>query len=385
MSGPQDFESAVQDADTSVVDFDHRRGFLSRLQHALHTTPSLVPLVVLIGALILFGTLLGERFFSPSTLTLILQQVQIVGILAAAQTLIILTAGIDLSVGAIAVFCSVIMGQFTFRYGIPPTAAIFCGLAMGTAIGAISGWLVSRVKLPPFIVTLGMWQIVLAANYLYSRNETIRSQDLAADAPMLQWMGVRLNRQIVDGIEAMRGLEYANGRRPSDTSQPILDFLYQVNITYGVLVMVALVLILAYCLRSTAWGRHVYAVGDDPEAAELAGVNRHRTLMSVYMLAGFICALAGWVMIGRFGAVTPSASTGEVGNIQSITAVVIGGISLFGGRGSIFGAFFGALIVGVFELGLRMSGADPQWTLLLIGVLIISAVAVDQWIRKVLT
>jgi ribose/xylose/arabinose/galactoside ABC-type transport system permease subunit len=102
------------------------------------------------------------------------------------------------------------------------------------------------------------------------------------------------------------------------------------------------VIILAYALRSTAWGRHVYAVGDDPEAAELAGVDVHRTLMSVYMLAGFICALAAWVMIGRFSSVSPSASTGVVGNIQAITAVVIGGISLFGGRGSIVGAFFGA-------------------------------------------
>jgi fructose transport system permease protein len=153
-------------------------------------------------------------------------------------------------------------------------------------------------------------------------------------------------------------------------------------VTLGVVTMIVLVIILAYALRSTAWGRHVYAVGDDPEAAELAGVDRHKTLMSVYMLAGFICALAGWVLIGRIGSVSPSASTGLEGNIQSITAVVIGGISLFGGRGSIFGALFGAVIVGVFELGLRMAGANSQWTLLLIGVLIIGAVTVDQWIRK---
>ena len=147
--------------------------------------------------------------------------------------------------------------------------------------------------------------------------------------------------------------------------------------------MVLLVAVLAYALRSTAWGRYVYAIGDDPEAAELAGVDVHRTLMTVYMLAGFVCGLAAWVMIGRFNSVSPSASTGVVGNIQSITAVVIGGISLFGGRGSIVGAFFGALIVGVFELGLRMAGADPQWTFMLIGMLIIVAVSIDQWIRKV--
>ncbi|SFE32438.1 ABC transporter permease [Roseivivax sediminis] len=349
----EDYESSLSGASQAQAAFeDRRKGVIHRFQHALHVTPALVPLIVLVIALIIFGVTLGERFFSPGTLTLILQQVQIVGILAVAQSLIILTAGIDLSVGAMAVFCSVIMGQFSFRYGIPPALAIPCGLAIGTGIGAISGWLVSRVKLPPFIVTLGMWQIVLAANYLYSRNETIRSQDIRAEAPLLGLMGERF--QVGGAI-----------------------------ITLGVVTMVVLVVVLSYCLRSTAWGRHVYAVGDDAEAAELAGVDRHRTIMSVYMLAGFICAIAGWVMIGRFGSVSPSASTGVVGNIQSITAVVIGGISLFGGRGSIWGAFFGALIVGTFELGLRMAGANAQWTYLLIGALIIGAVAVDQWIRKV--
>ncbi|MBO6867228.1 MAG: ABC transporter permease [Pseudomonadota bacterium] len=353
MSQSDNFEAAASGAATDVASFeDTHKGLIGQIQHTLHVNPALVPLIVLVAAICIFGLVLGSKFFSPFALTLILQQVQIVGVLAAAQALIILTAGIDLSVGAIAVFCTVIMGQFSFRYGMPPAAAVACGLAVGTAIGAVNGWLVSRVKLPPFIVTLGMWQIVLAANYLYSANETIRSQDIASDAAFLQFLGYKL--------------KFGGAVFP-----------------LGVILMIALVLVLAYMLRSTAWGRHVYAVGDDPEAAELAGVNVHKTLMSVYMLVGFICGLAAWVMIGRYGSVSPSATTGVIGNIQAITAVVIGGISLFGGRGSIMGAFFGALIVGVFELGLRMAGADPQWTYLLIGVLIIAAVSVDQWIRKV--
>ena len=353
MTQSDNYEAAVSSADTTVAEFeDHRRGVVGQIQHTLHQTPSLVPLIVLIFSIALFGILLGSRFFSPFALTLILQQVQIVGVLAAAQTLIILTAGIDLSVGAIAVLCTVVMGKASFQYGLPPAIAVAIGLAVGTALGAISGWLVSRMKLPPFIVTLGMWQIVLAANYLYSANETIRSQDIEAEAAFLQFLGTKIN---------IGGAVF----------------------TFGVLGMIALFIVLAYALRSTAWGRHVYAVGDDPEAAELSGVDVHKTYMSVYMVAGFICALAGWVMIGRFGSISPSATTGVIGNIQSITAVVIGGISLFGGRGSIAGALFGALIVGVFELGLRMAGADPQWTFMLIGLLIIAAVAVDQWIRKV--
>ncbi|EEW58980.1 inner-membrane translocator [Ruegeria sp. TrichCH4B] len=353
MSTPQSYEAAVAGSPDKVAEFDHGpQSFIQKFQHALHVTPSLVPLIVLVMSVVIFGLLLGAKFFSPFALTLILQQVQIVGVLALAQTLIILTAGIDLSVGAIAVLCTVIMGKVTFDYGVPPVLSLLVGLTVGTCIGAVSGFLVSRVKLPPFIVTLGMWQIVLATNYLYSANETIRAQDIEAQAPFLRFLGSILK---IGGA----------------------------NFTLGVFAMLSLAIVLAYALRHTAWGRHVYAIGDDPEAAELAGVDVHRTLMSVYMLAGLICAFAAWVMIGRFGSVSPSASTGLLGNIQAITAVVIGGVSLFGGRGSILGALFGTMIVGVFELGLRMAGADAQWTYLLIGVLIIAAVAVDQWIRKV--
>jgi len=354
MADPQNYEEVVKTkAEEGFARFDDdRKGLLGRFQHTLHVNPALVPLIILVMAIAIFGMLLGQRFFSPGTLTLILQQVQIVGVLAAAQTLIILTAGIDLSVGAMAVLCSVIMGQFTFRYGLPAELSLIIGLAFGAGIGAISGFLVSRVKIPPFIATLGMWQIVLASTYLFSRNETLRSSQLREEAPTLLFLG---NKVSIGGA----------------------------NFTYGVILMILIVVGLGYALRSTAWGRHVYAVGDDPEAAQLAGVNVHRTLMSVYILTGLICAVAGWVMIGRFSSVSPSASTGVIGNIQSITAVVIGGISLFGGRGSIYGAFFGAMIVGVFEMGLRMAGADPQWTFMLIGMLIIGAVALDQWIRKV--
>lgn len=346
-----DYEQALTGSSTTVAAFEaHDKGPLQRVQHYLHSNPAAVPLIVLVLSVALFGLVLGGKFFSAFTLTLILQQVAIVGIVGAAQTLVILTAGIDLSVGAIMVLSSVIMGQFTFRYGLPPTFAIFCGFLTGALCGWINGMLVARMKLPPFIVTLGMWQIVLASNFLYSANETIRSQDIAQTAPILQFFGhnIRLGGAVL---------------------------------TYGVVGMVLLVALLWYVLDNTAWGRHVYAVGDDPDAAELAGVNVNRMLVSVYTLSGLICAFAGWVLIGRIGSVSPTA--GQFTNIESITAVVIGGLSLFGGRGSIFGMLFGALIVGVFSLGLRLIGTDPQWTYLLIGVLIISAVAIDQWIRKV--
>ncbi|MCA1491101.1 ABC transporter permease [Sinorhizobium alkalisoli] len=347
----QEFEKVLVNSSTEVASFDtHDKTPLQKLQHFLHSSPAAVPLIVLVLSLAAFGAILGGKFFSAFSMTLILQQVAIVGIVGAAQTLVVLTAGIDLSVGAIMVLSSVIMGQFTFRYGLPPTLSVLCGLGVGALCGYINGMLVARMKLPPFIVTLGMWQIVLASNFLYSANETIRSQDISANAPILQFFGqnIRIGNAVF---------------------------------TYGVIAMVLLVSLLWYVLNRTAWGRYVYAVGDDPEAAKLAGVDVKRMLVTVYTLSGLICALAGWTLIGRIGSVSPTA--GQFANIESITAVVIGGISLFGGRGSILGMLFGALIVGVFSLGLRLMGTDPQWTYLLIGLLIITAVAIDQWIRKV--
>lgn len=351
MSEAENFEQVSKRGSQEVAKFEQpNRGFIGTVQHWLHINPALVPLIVLVLSVLIFGALLGAKFFSPFALTLILQQTAIVGIVGAAQSLVILTAGIDLSVGAIMVLSSVVMGQFTFRYGLPVEFSILCGLAIGTFVGFLNGWLIAVMRLPPFIVTLGMWQIALASNFLYSANETIRSQEIAEQAPLLQLFGATFK---------IGGAVF----------------------TVGVVFMVLLVIVLAYILKHTAWGRHVYAVGDDPDAAQLSGVNVKATLISVYMLSGVICAFAGWALIGRIGSVSPTS--GQLSNIESITAVVIGGISLFGGRGSILGMLFGALIVGVFTLGLRLLGADAQWTYLLIGALIIAAVAVDQWIRKV--
>ena len=252
--------------DSKVAEFhDERRGVLTHIQHFLHQTPAAVPLIVLILSIAVFGLLLGSKFFSPFALTLILQQVAIVGITAAAQSLVILTAGIDLSVGAIMVFSSVLMGQLTFRYGLPAEISIALGLAAGTLMGVINGVLVAFMRLPPFIVTLGTWQIFLAANFLYSRNETIRSQEIAEQAPALQFFGEKFT---------IGGAVF----------------------TYGVIAMILLVLVLAYALRQTAWGRHVYAVGDDPDAAQLSGVQvRPRPRLG-------LCAVGPHLRARRLGA-----------------------------------------------------------------------------------
>jgi fructose transport system permease protein len=139
-------------------------------------------------------------------------------------------------------------------------------------------------------------------------------------------------------------------------------------------------IVLAYVLRNTAWGRHVYAVGDDIEASRLAGIQVNRVLLSVYALAGLIFAMSAWIIIGRVTVASPN--TGPEINLETITAVVIGGTSLFGGRGTIFGSLIGAIIVGVFRNGLTLAGVDLYYQLLAVGVLVIVAVTIDQWIRK---
>ncbi len=204
--------------------------------------------------------------------------------------------------------------------------------------------------MPPFIVTLGTLSIIGALNTFYSQSETIGMQDIDEKAPFLNMMG---NLIPIGGARIM----------------------------WGTFLMLAVAAVVWYILMRTAFGRHIYATGDDPEAARLAGINTDRILLSVYVLAGLIAAIAGWALIGRVGAISPTA--GENMNLDSITAVVIGGTSLFGGRGSIIGTLVGALIVGVFRSAVSLAGLDVLWQEFAIGVLIIVAVALDQWIRRV--
>ena len=343
--------------DTGIAKFEQsHRGPLAVIQHFLHGNPAMVPVIILTFSILVFAVVAGERFFSPFTLGLIMQQVAIVGILACAQTLIIITAGIDLSVAAIMVLGYVVMGKLAVEYGVPTALAITGGICVTMLCGLINGLLVTRLKLPPFIVTLGTWRIFIAIVYLYTGSQSIRSQDIEATAPALKFFGNKL-----ESLNNIAG--------------------FNLNITYGVVLMILIFLVFWYMLNRTAWGRHVYAVGDDREAAELAGIQTDKVLVSVYVAAGLICGIGAWAAIGRVGSISPTSFF--EGNLDSITAVVIGGTSLFGGRGAVVGSLFGALIVGVFSAGLKLAGADPQWLLFAIGCLIIGAVALDQWIRRV--
>lgn len=347
--GPQVFEQALPKDEAPVrFEAEHESG-LKRFQNILHSNPTAIPGIVLLASLVFFSIVVGERFLHPFNFSLIVQQVMIIGIVGIAQTLVVLTAGIDLSVGAIMVLASMVMGRLAVESGVPAPLAISAGLGVGAACGYLNGLLVTRFRLPPFIVTLGTWNIFFALNLWYSASETIRAQDLEANAPLLLFFG-----QAID--------------------------LFGARLTYGSVAMLIMVAIAWYVLNRTAWGRHVHAVGDDIEAARLAGIRTERVLLAVYVVAGIVCGIAAWALIGRIGSASPQA--GQTANLDAITAVVIGGTSLFGGRGSIVGTLLGALIVGVFRNGLALSGVNVLWQEFAVGVLIIVAVAIDQWLRR---
>jgi fructose transport system permease protein len=317
-----------------------------RVQHVLHANPTLGPLAVLVIAIIAFA-IVSDRFLSAANLGLVLQQVTVIAVLALGQTVVILTSGIDLSVGAIAVFSSILMANLATDAGVPGFLALVIGFVLGSAMGAVNGLLVTRLNLPPFIVTLGTLSIFFSLNAVVSHSETVRG---SAMPDIMTWTGNTI---------------------------PIGDF----RLTYGSIIMLALFAVFFYVLGNTAWGKHVYATGDDIEAARLAGIQTGRVLFSVYLVAGTLYAIGAWILIGRLASASPNV--GVEYNLDSITAVVIGGTSLFGGRGAVLGTLIGALIVGVFRNGLQLGGVDVVWQGFAIGLLVLAAVAIDQWIRKV--
>jgi len=303
---------------------------------------ALAPLAALLVACLFFAVR-SPRFLSGANLSLIVQQVMVVGALGVGQTLVILTAGIDLSCGAVMALGSIVMTDLAVNRGVNPILAILLGILTCGAFGALNGTLITRIKLPPFIVTLGILNVAFALTHIYSGEQTINNLPSS-----LIFFG---NTFPVGGTD----------------------------ITYGSVLLLVLFFATWYVLRQTAAGRHVYAVGNNPEAARLVGIPTQRLLLSVYTIAGLIYGIAALLLVARTQVGDPQA--GQTDNLDSITAVVIGGTSLFGGRGSVLGTLIGALIVGVFRNGLQLIGVAAIYQVLITGVLVILAVAVDQLAR----
>lgn len=316
---------------------------MNSLKSKLPPMGTLGPFIALVLACGFFATQ-SDRFLTLQNFSLILQQVMVVGTIAIGQTLIILTAGIDLSCGMIMALGSIVMTKMAADFGLSAPVAIALGIGATALFGLANGLLVTKAKLPPFIVTLGTLNIAFAITQLYSGSQTIT--DIPAG---MTWLG--------------------NSFRIGQT-----------NVLYGVVLMLALYLITWLFLRETAPGRHIYAVGNSAEASRLTGISTDKVLLGVYMLAGVFYGIASLLSVARIGAGDPNA--GQTENLDAITAVVLGGTSLFGGRGIILGTLVGALIVGVFRNGLTLMGVSSVYQILVTGILVILAVMTDQMSRK---
>lgn len=302
--------------------------------------PTVGPFVALLLAMAFFSVR-SENFLEGQNLSLVLQQVMVVGVLAIGQTFVILTAGIDLSCGTVMAFGQIVMTKLAVVNGIDPLLAIGLGILACVGFGILNGGLVTGVKLPAFIVTLGTLNIAFALTHVYSNDETY--SDLPSELLFF-------------------GKTFTIGNT---------DF------TYGVVLMFVLFGIAWYALTQTAWGRHVYAVGDNLEAARLMGIKVNRVLLSVYLLAGLTYGIAAMLLVARTELGDPNAGQ-TTENLDAITAVVLGGTSLFGGRGSVIGTLIGAVVVGVFRNGLTLIGVEVVWQYFVTGILVILAVSVDQ-------
>jgi fructose transport system permease protein len=311
-----------------------------QLVRRVFSAPAVGPLLALVLTMAFFS-LKSDRFLQAQNLSLVLQQVMVVGVLAIGQTLVILTAGIDLSVGTVMALGQIVMTKLAVANGVPAIPAIVLGILTCVGFGMLNGGLVTTVRLPAFIVTLGTLNIAFALTHIVSNDLTFSPLPSA-----LLFFGRTFT---IGGA----------------------DF------TYGVVLMLLLYGLAWFGLSQTAWGRHVYAVGDNREAARLTGINTARVLFGVYTIAGLSYGIAAMLLAARTELGDPNAGQ-TTENLDSITAVVLGGTSLFGGRGTVIGTLIGATIVGVFRNGLTLIGVQVIYQYLVTGVLVILAVSVDQ-------
>ncbi|PYQ00372.1 MAG: ribose ABC transporter permease [Acidobacteria bacterium] len=273
-----------------------------------------------------------ESFFTESNLSNVVRQNAFTAILAAGMSLVILTGGIDLSVGSVVGLAGVLSADALVRgAGLPAGVAV--GLVVGLVVGTVNGLAVTQLRVPPFIVTLAMMLIVRGAAYKYTNARTIS------------------------------GLPSAFGA----LSQGAL----------AASVMAAVFALTWVLLMRTPFGRHVYATGGNPEAAWLAGIRVPRVLLAVYALCGLCAGLAGVLVASRLNAGYPKA--GEFYELDAVTAVVVGGTSLFGGRGSIWGTLAGAFFIGILNNGLNLFHVETYDQLMVKGAVLLAAASLDRW------
>ena len=303
---------------------------------------------------VLIFTILSDRYLTYENQINVFRQISINAIIAAGMTYVILTAGIDLSVGSLVALSGVVLASVLKLESIPVipriALAILVGLAVGAASGLFGGFVIVRFRIPPFIATLALMTIARGLAFLYTNGRPIwglpREFDFIGRGHFLGGLLAKIH--------------------------PSLETV----IPFPVVIMLVVYAAAHLVLTQTAFGRYVYAIGGNEEAARLSGINTARVKLIVYVLSGVAAAVSGVILASRLGSGQPNA--GIMFELDAIAAVVVGGTSLMGGRGSIVGTFVGALIIGELNNGLNLVGVEPYLQKVILGMVILFAVLLDQ-------
>jgi ribose transport system permease protein len=307
-----------------------------------------VAFVVLIALIAYFGVA-APNFLTADNAVGILQSTAVNGVLGVACTFVIISGGIDLSVGTLMTFCAVMCGVVLTNWGMPMILGVAAALLVGALSGAVSGIIIAKLKVPPFIATLGMMLLLKGLSLVIAQDKPIYFNDTPN-------FSVISNDSLVSYVWP--------------------DF----EVPNGVLILFAVAILASVVLNKSLLGRYVFALGSNEEAARLSGVNVDFWKIVTYALGGLICGVAGLIIASRLNSAQPALGQGY--ELEAIAATVIGGTSLSGGRGGMLGTIIGAFIMSVLTNGLRIMGVAQEWQIVVTGVIIILAVYVDMRLRR---
>jgi ribose transport system permease protein len=297
-------------------------------------------LIPLLGFILIFY-LMNPAFLSPANVATMLRTMSFIGVIAIGQTFLLISGAFDLSVGAVAGLSGIVCSYVMVRMSLPVPVAVLAGLATGALIGLANSFVVLKLGVPAFIATLGMLYIAKGITFLISKGYTIYP--------------------LPESVQQF------------GTAEPL-------DISWSFIIFVILAIVAGFVLSRTTYGRKLYVVGGNPEVARLAGISPALIQLSGFVLVGMCASLAGMLMMSRIVTGNPTIGLGWEMNV--ISGVVIGGVSLFGGSGSILGAVIGLLIMQVVTSGLVVVRVDPYWQTVAVGLIMITAVAIDILRRK---
>jgi ribose transport system permease protein len=315
-------------------------GWATGLKDRLQQLLAFASLIVIFG----FFSVASDNFFSYSNIMSILFSTVVIGTLALGTTFVIITAGIDLSIGTGMTLCAVMSGVFIVNMGMPVPLGVLAAILFGGLIGLVNGINVALLKIPPFIATLAMMLVAQGLALVIS------------DSAPIYFSGAPSYIKISTG-----------------------NLIPGVRVPNAVLVLLLATVVCVVLLNKTVLGRYTYSIGSNEEATALSGINVRRWKIAIYTLAGLFIGLAGVMISARLASAQPGTGMGY--ELQAIAAVVIGGTSLAGGKGSIVGTLIGALIISVLNNGLRIMSIPQEWQNVILGLVILIAVYADM-VRK---